>query len=30
VFQNDLTREDVMTRALHAEDLDTLLKSKGF
>jgi len=30
VFQQDLAREDAMTRALHPEDLDTLLKSKGF
>jgi twitching motility protein PilT len=30
VFQQDLLREDAMTRALHPEDLDTLLKSKGF
>ena len=30
VFQNDLSREDGMTRALHPEDLDTLLKAKGF
>lgn len=30
VFQQELTREDAMTRALHAEDLDTLLKAKGF
>ena len=29
VFQQDLLREDAMTRALHPEDLDTLLKSKG-
>jgi len=30
VFQQDLLREDAMTRALHPEDLDTLLKAKGF
>jgi len=30
VFQQELTREDAMTRALHAEDLDTMLKGKGF
>lgn len=30
VFQQELTREDAMTRAIHAEDLDTLLKAKGF
>ena len=30
VFQQDLLREEAMTRALHPEDLDTLLKSKGF
>jgi twitching motility protein PilT len=30
VFQNELSREDALTRALHPEDLDTLLKSKGF
>jgi twitching motility protein PilT len=30
VFQQALTREDAMTRAHHAEDLDTLLKAKGF
>jgi twitching motility protein PilT len=30
VFQQELTREDAMTRAPHAEDLDTLLKAKGF
>jgi len=30
VFQQDLLREEAMTRALHAEDLDTLLKAKGF
>lgn len=30
VFQQELTREDVMTRALHPDDLDTLLKAKGF
>ncbi len=30
VFQNDLTREDAMVRALHPQDLDLLLKAKGF
>jgi twitching motility protein PilT len=30
VFQQELAREEAMTRALHPEDLDTLLKSKGF
>jgi len=30
VFQNELSREEAMTRALHAEDLDALLKGKGF
>jgi twitching motility protein PilT len=30
VFQQDLPREDAMTRALHPEDLDALLKAKGF
>jgi hypothetical protein len=30
VFQQELGREDAMTRALHPEDLDVLLKSKGF
>jgi len=30
VFQQELTREDAMTRALHADDLDTMLKAKGF
>jgi len=30
VFQQELMREEAMTRALHAEDLDTLLKAKGF
>jgi len=30
VFQQELTREDAMTRALHADDLDTLLQAKGF
>ena len=30
VFQQELGREDAMTRALHPEDLDLLLKSKGF
>jgi len=30
VFQNDLAREDAMVRAIHAEDLDVMLKAKGF
>jgi twitching motility protein PilT len=30
VFQNDLGREDAMVRALHPQDLDVLLKAKGF
>ena len=30
VFQQELSREEAMTRAIHAEDLDTLLKTKGF
>jgi twitching motility protein PilT len=30
VFQQDLTHEDAMTRAIHPDDLDTLLKTKGF
>jgi twitching motility protein PilT len=30
VFQQDLQREEAMTRALHPEDLDTILKAKGF
>ena len=30
VFQQELPREDAMTRALHPEDLDALLKAKGF
>ena len=30
VFQNELSREEAMTRAGHAEDLDALLKGKGF
>jgi twitching motility protein PilT len=30
VFQQELTREEAMGRALHPEDLDTLLKGKGF
>lgn len=30
VFQQDLLRDEAMTRAIHAEDLDTLLKAKGF
>ena len=30
VFQQDLLREEAMTRAIHPEDLDTMLKAKGF
>ncbi|HEY3617008.1 MAG TPA: PilT/PilU family type 4a pilus ATPase [Candidatus Sulfotelmatobacter sp.] len=30
VIQKDLGREDAMVRALHPEDLDVLLKAKGF
>jgi twitching motility protein PilT len=30
VFQNELSREDAMTRSMHPDDLDTLLKGKGF
>jgi twitching motility protein PilT len=30
VMQNELGREDAMVRALHPEDLDVLLKAKGF
>jgi twitching motility protein PilT len=30
VFQNELGREDALVRALHPEDLDTMLKAKGF
>jgi len=30
VFQQELTREDALTRALHPDDLDTMLKTKGF
>lgn len=30
VAQGDLNREDAMLRAVHADDLDILLKSKGF
>jgi twitching motility protein PilT len=30
VFQQELTHEEAMTRALHPEDLDTVLKGKGF
>jgi twitching motility protein PilT len=30
VFQQDLLREEAMTRALHPDDLDTILKAKGF
>jgi len=30
VYQNELSREDATTRAIHPDDLDTLLKAKGF
>lgn len=30
VFQQELLREEALTRALHPDDLDTLLKAKGF
>src|SRR5579863_5242001 len=30
VFQQELSREEAMTRALHPDDLDTMLKAKGF
>jgi twitching motility protein PilT len=30
VFQQALSREDAMTRALHPDDLDTKLKARGF
>jgi twitching motility protein PilT len=30
VIQNELSRDDAMTRAMHPEDLDMLLKAKGF
>jgi twitching motility protein PilT len=30
VFQSELGREDAMVRALHPEDLDVMLKAKGF
>lgn len=30
VFQQELLREDAMVRALHPEDLDVMLKAKGF
>lgn len=30
VFQQELNREDALTRALHSEDLETMLKAKGF
>lgn len=30
VFQQELAREDAMMRALHPDDLDTMLKAKGF
>jgi Tfp pilus assembly pilus retraction ATPase PilT len=29
VAQGDLSREDAIIRAIHAEDLDTMLKAKG-
>jgi len=30
VFQQALSREDALTRALHPDDLDTMLKARGF
>jgi twitching motility protein PilT len=30
VFQGELSREDAMVRAIHADDLDVMLKGKGF
>jgi twitching motility protein PilT len=30
VFQSELSREDAMMRALHPDDLDTMLKGRGF
>ena len=30
VMQNELSREDALTRAIHPEDLDTQLKGKGY
>ncbi|MGA8344964.1 MAG: hypothetical protein WB781_23740, partial [Candidatus Sulfotelmatobacter sp.] len=30
VIQKELGREEAMVRALHPEDLDVLLKAKGF
>jgi Tfp pilus assembly pilus retraction ATPase PilT len=30
VFQNELGREDALTRAIHPDDLDTMLKGRGF
>jgi Tfp pilus assembly pilus retraction ATPase PilT len=30
VFQQELLRDEAMTRAFHPEDLDTMLKAKGF
>ncbi len=30
VFQQELSREEAMTRAIHPDDLDTMLKAKGF
>jgi twitching motility protein PilT len=30
VFQNELSREDAMMRALHPDDLDVMLKGRGF
>jgi twitching motility protein PilT len=30
VIQHELSREDAITRAIHPDDLDTMLKAKGF
>ena len=30
VFQKELGREEAMVRAIHAEDLDVMLKAKGY
>ncbi len=30
VFQNELSREDALTRAIHPDDLDPMLKGRGF
>ena len=30
VIQSELTREEALVRGLHPEDLDTMLKGKGF